>query len=775
MGLYPRVALIVPMLAGLALGTPHCAAQAAAAPGAGETRLRVTSQVVLPGVTRLGINLGAQYFYDSGQMMKNLLYRNPGFEGMSYRSILHCDAGGAASCLDRQPGTKYATDFFNGASYEVLDGAAAGRRGTVVSSTREETGYRLSLDGQGKPIGAGDWVAVQKEFPGDPTAGWWPNVSGGAQLKAERADLSPATPGRQALRVLAAGPGQSAQIKSYFDSTEGYSFIHLRGRYRLSFKAKFITGFKLLHIHVARLGMGRYPYLEQDVHIGPSWEEYHQEFTANEADGLKGTVEVSFNISGSEMLLDDVDLEQVSGDPANHTAFRDEVIQTLKVLHPGVLRMMNTNAGMGSTIDDLLAPPLARQRAGFSAWWIAQDDIPYGIPEFLDLCKEVDAEPWLAIPTAMSKEEARKLAEYLAGGPQTKGGALRAAGGHAVPWTQVFPLIHIELGNEAWNGSYQGETINDPPAYGRRANTIFAVLRAAAGPDAARFDLVVGAQADWPDRDGSLLAAAPLANTMAIAPYLMHKVTRWATDDELYGALLAQPEQMSREGIVQKAHALAGGRQMAVYEVNLHTTDGAAPQAVLDRFTPSTAAGVAVAGHMLRMMRDHGIRDQMIYSLPQFIYKRGDGTPVKLWGTVVEMGSDGRKRPQFLAASLANRVIRGNMIRVELTGDNPVHDQPEGNDGVHLKGVHELDAYAFQDGKSHGLILFNYGLHQGRRVSLEAPGLSTHAKVFRLASPGPGATNEAAAQVRIEEEKYEGAEMVLPPCTMTVIEWFEEK
>jgi hypothetical protein len=110
--------------------------------------------------------------------------------------------------------------------------------------------------------------------------------------------------------------------------------------------------------------------------------------------------------------------------------------------------------------------------------------------------------------------------------------------------------------------------------------------------------------------------------------------------------------------------AAAGGRQLAVYEVNLHTTEGTAPQAVLDRLTPSAAAGVAVAGHMLRMMRDHGVRDEMLFSLPQFRFKRADGTPVRLWGSVVEMG--GRpSAPQLLAESLANRVIRGNLVKVE--------------------------------------------------------------------------------------------------------------
>ncbi len=112
---------------------------------------------------------------------------------------------------------------------------------------------------------------------------------------------------------------------------------------------------------------------------------------------------------------------------------------------------------------------------------------------------------------------------------------------------------------------------------------------------------------------------------------------------------LRSPRRCRATGFVAQAARSASGRQLAVYEVNLHTTGGTAPEAILDRFTPSAAAGLAVAGHMLRMMRDHGVRDEMLFSLPQYEFRRADGTPVRLWGSVVEMGADGRKRPQFLA------------------------------------------------------------------------------------------------------------------------------
>jgi alpha-L-arabinofuranosidase len=165
----------------------------------------------------------------------------------------------------------------------------------------------------------------------------------------------------------------------------------------------------------------------------------------------------------------------------------------------------------------------------------------------------------------------------------------------------------------------------------------------------------------------------------------------------------------------------------------------------------------------------------MLFSLPQFRFRRADGTPVRLWGSVVQMGAEGRARPQLLAEALANRVIHGNMVKVEVSGENPTHDQPEGNDGVRLNGVHEIDAYAFQDGKTHGLIVFNYGLHQARRINLEAAGLNANsaAKVWRLVSSGPGSSNEQEVQVSVKEERLSGTELDMAPCSMAAVEWSE--
>lgn len=762
----------------LALAALLCALVPGSCPHAqnssGPTHLQVTGQVLLPSVTRLGINLGEQNFYDSGQMNRNLIFRNPGFEGLAYRTIFHCVQGGQRTCTDTRPGIQFPDKFWNGAYAEVIDGAQTGSHGVVSAAGAAAGGYSFSLTGS-LQISSGDWISVYKGFYGEPTAGWWPKSGGNASFTAERSDLPPGSQGRQALHMTALERGSFAQITSYLDSFEGVTFLRLRGRYRLSFRAKSVRGGRMLHVHVGRVLPGFARYLNREIPLTTAWAAYREEFDVQEGQLPPAAIEVALAVSGGDVLLDDVALEKIDGDPANHTVFRDEVLETLRDLHPGVLRMMGSGEELGSTIDNLLAPVGARVRAGYFANYAPTEDISISIPEFLELCRAVDAEPWITLPAAISPAEARKLAEYLAGPADTTGGALRAQSGHREPWTASFRTLHIELGNETWNTVYQGETIDDPAAYGRRANLIFTAFRTAAGQSSSRFDLMVGTNFSDPYRNRALLSAAHEADTLAIAPYLMSEVSRWNTDQELFAPLLAQPEQMEREGFVKASRASAGSHQMAVYEVNLHSTRGTAPLVALDRLTPSAAAGIAVVSHMLRMMRDEGVRNQALFALPQYQFRRGDGTPVRLWGSVVEMGKDGRKRPQFLAASIANRALHGNLVRVAVSGADPTRDQPLSNDGVQLHNQHLIDAYGFRDGHQVALIVFNYDLQRSHAVILDRPfsAPSGARSVTKLNSSSPASNNEGVTQVMVQTSSSVENQLTLPPCSMTLLEWQE--
>jgi len=737
------------------------------------THLRVTSEILMPSVTRLGINLGEQNFYDSGQMNRNLIFRNPGFEGLAYRSIFHCQQGGPRTCVDTRQGIQFPEQFWKGAAVEVIDGQAVGSRGVVESAGTIGNSFNFTFSA-GIQVHAGDWISVYKGFYGEPTAGWWPKSGGEASFSAERADMPRDTDGRQVLRMTALQRGAWAQITSYFDSYEGINFVRLQGRYRLSFKAKNVSGGRMLHVHVARLAPGLVRYLNREIPLTGTWANYSEEFEVHEGELPPAAVEVMLAVTGGEVLLDDVALERIDGDPANHTVFRDEVLESLRALHPGVLRMMGVGEGIGSTIDNLLAPVGGRVRSGYMSYYAPTEDISISIPEFLELCQEVDAEPWITLPAALSPAEARKLAEYLAGPETTAGGALRRAQGHPAPWTQSFPTLHLELGNETWNTIYRGQTIEDSAAFGRRANLIFSALRAAARP-ATNLDLIVGTNFADPYRNRAMLSAAREANTLAIAPYMMMAVNHWSNDDELFGPLLAEPEMMARDGFMRPTQASANGRALAVYEVNLHTTQGTAPAAVLDRLTPSSAAGIAVVSHMLRMMRDFGVRNQALFALPQYQFKRDDGTQVRLWGSVVQMGNEGRKRPQFLAESLANRALHGNLVRVALSGADPTRDQPLGNNDVQLQGQHLLDAYGVREDKQVSLIVFNFDLHQSHRVFLDRAGQghSMGTTVTWLDSSSPASKNERVTQVTIQTRSSVENEITLPPCSMTVLEWRE--
>ena len=84
------------MLAVAALCSSNLHAQTPAPP----TAIDVSSTVKLSHAKRLGINLGAQAFYTSQQLMRNIMFRNPGFEGEIWQSILSCKTVTATTCTD---------------------------------------------------------------------------------------------------------------------------------------------------------------------------------------------------------------------------------------------------------------------------------------------------------------------------------------------------------------------------------------------------------------------------------------------------------------------------------------------------------------------------------------------------------------------------------------------------------------------------------------------------------------------------------------------------
>ncbi len=150
--------------------------------------------------------------------------------------------------------------------------------------------------------------------------------------------------------------------------------------------------------------------------------------------------------------MDDVTLYR-SGD-ANPTVFTDTFVNRLKELNPGILRDWD-NHQFGNTLDNELAVPWARKTTGFRPDERVAIEYAYSLHEFLELCQEVGAEPWHVIPPTSSPADLVNLLEYLAG---TADGAhpyadRRATLGRSTPWTDIFPIIHLEFGNELWGSA----------------------------------------------------------------------------------------------------------------------------------------------------------------------------------------------------------------------------------------------------------------------------------------------------------------------------------
>jgi alpha-L-arabinofuranosidase len=740
------------------------------------------------GVKRLGINLGASTSFDSRMILRNLITHNPGFEGEEWQSILECATVMVDSCTDASSSGSWPEGFFDGASYEVLTGAARGQRGTILHSSAvsaaTKTGVTVSF-AQRTLLSPHTFIVVRKHSLGGATVGWSENVAGGGLIAAETIDLSPHTAGRQAVRLSSPVMGH-AMLSQYFDSTVGRIFVRMNGSYVLRFRARGVSGSRQLSVQLKRLTPGHVtaPLLSKTVLLGSAWDDYELRITAHE-EVLPGTVALSFTVSGAEVLLDDVSLTPAH---ENGTAFRDEVVEALQRLHPGVLRYMDSGQNFGSSIDNLLTTEGARQRTGYNRYMVDAQETPIGLADFLTLAEKLGAEPWFTMPLGMSPEEGKNLLEYLGGdATKTRYGAIRAHLGHAQPWTQVFPVIHLEYGNEAWNRVQAGASIPDPEAYADRATQIFAALRSSSYFFPENYDLIADAQAVSPYWTKKLLAEGKGFDTIDIAPYLYGPMNDDSSLEHIFGPMLAEPEMLDTAGYVhQQAESVAhAGRPMklAVYETNIGTVDGTVSQESINLAVPSLGAGLAAIDHMLLMLREDGIIIQNTFALGGDHYRFNntrthdshETSPV--WGVVVDMGGGSNQvRPSFLAQELANQAIRSTMLATHIQGDDPRWDQALSSNGnIAFPGAHELQSYAFTDGKTDTLILFNLSRTTERSVRLAGAHAPQGVVIVKtLTAKHITDNNEADEQVKIAMREEKGVTpaksiFALPPFSMTVL------
>lgn len=760
----------------------------------GDTIVTVSSTVDVAGAKSFGINIGGADYYDSGQILKNLIgAENPGLQGQIYQSVLPCaTTSGVNDCNDGEQFDTWPNNFWAGATYEMILGSAKGRTGTIATST---TGYPYSstdftLSAGSPAIGAGDYIIVRKTVNDvfvqattnsggapDPVEGWWiTNLTGNATTSVDLVDLASSTSGTQALQINASGTGNALSLTSYFDTLAGHTFVQLNGNYELSFQAKGAGGTNRVNVQVGR----NQTFLNQNVTLSTStWQTYTYEVTANEDGTQTGNAFVTFALNNASMMIDDVSLVKLSGDPSNTTQFTDGMITALKELHPGILR--DWTGQLADTLDNSLATPFARKTTHYQISY-GPTQIPIGLNDFLQLCQTVGAEPWYVIPTTWDPQDVTNLMEFLGGPATSPYGAKRAALGQVAPWTSVFPEIHLEFGDENWNTIFAGGVITNPSLYAARGDAMFAAAKSSPYYLPSRFQFILGAQYVNSDMAIHIVASSTHEDAIGEGPYFANDVESSTASniETLFGGLFAEIENDS--------HSNTGGTQLqnvqaispvpvVDYEENISTVGGSITQSQLNSFVPSLGAGLALGDHMLMQLRDLGIVDQNVWSLSQFNFLNtynGVTETAPMWGTVIDMGLTNRKRPQFLAEELANDAIgtSTNVLMTTQSGDNPTWTQSIDYYNTTIPNVisHDIQSYAFSNGN---LVLFNLNRSNALRIFLNgAPLPSGNVTVEQLTSANITDNNETTNTVQIATQNnthFDSTQPItLPPYSMTV-------
>jgi hypothetical protein len=244
------------------------------------------------------------------------------------------------------------------------------------------------------------------------------------------------------------------------------------------------------------------------------------------------------------------------------------------------------------------------------------------------------------------------------------------------------------------------------------------------------------------------LAAVSNADALAVAPYFLFTLD--ATDQVL--EKLFDQDDFYHETL---AAAQTRGKELMVYEVNLHTTAGNAPTAARDIATTSAAAGSALAKRLLTAV-NLGIKHQCLYTLAQYdayidSQQNNQRGLVKLWGIARDLGDTSRLRPTGLVMAMINQVLPADIHRIKsLTTDDST---------ITLTAFHNATGWA---------LAAVSGNAQPQKITVNFPASAQkqYWRVLRLDRHSAADNNEEEANVRIAEEpmpsKNSQVEIMLP-------------
>jgi len=781
----------------------------AAAASAAETVIEIGEKELQVDCIPMGMNMQSERFLKSpvianfeGYMIRRMLN-----ESVVYPDGIRSYQSANAKTEDERQKLNSNQDLI-GATANVLSGPAKGQK-RIITAVETRNGFTYHskdepcvfykfdkpLEGVTEPLPKNQneppmGILVEKRLLNE---GVLSSVENADKLSPEayalvHDDLPPGTSGKTALKLQPA-KGGSLQFQGHQPLYTDCNRV-----YTVRFWGKGMENGAKVAI---KLTLSQKTLASTEVALGKEWKQH--ELRMDLTGKVDNTASIPFHTflmldvsaAGAAVLIDEIELRGEGY--KNPTPYVDEVMASMKDLHPGVVRAIRVD---GDGLETHLLAPMqhvAMSRTKADKGW--QRSGRPKISEFLPMCEYLGTEPWYNIPGSIHVDEIDFLMEYL-GAPANVGyGKVRAAQGHPEPWLKSFHKVHIEFGNEVWNfgGGFNGqdfwkdmiERAKKSPYY--KPNLMFHP----AGMWSGSLNL-------------RILKQTPNADSFAIAPYIGH------TYPENVRQICPTPDDRARWavglGLTKNIYSTAMtdqinvGRKMGIhfslYEMNHHLITvendgaqrfGARPKPTMDlinEYVPSQIAGIAVANNMLAMLREHGIREQCFFNY------NGEFFGIKLWGGALRVyGTDPRYRPTWLALTAANRGILEKMVETKHTGERPVFQMPPMAEKANreipaVKGDNKgefdsLWSYAFTQGAERSVILVNVDVKNPATVKLRLNGKpAAGATLWRVTGKGPHANNElenGEAQVFLKEDTLgtfaDGYGLTLEPATMTVLRW----
>jgi len=625
-----------PRRAALAALTLGLAAAAAAAPPA----VQLSPGTAVGELPRIGVNLGGRTVWGAEQLMANVL-RNPGFESVLDGALIVAADVQGRSVLDDSRWTARPAGFWAGASYEVLSGPAAGRRGRVVDNHRSSdlVADTLELDPPVPTLRPGDVLAVQGQQDATAAPLWWTQ---GQVLAA--AETRPGSPGRRSVR-LSAGAGRSAAVLHYLDNigARAGKLLPVNGKWRLAVWLRASQAGTRVRLSFGR--QGRPAWLDQvrSMEAGPGWQREEISFDAQD-DGPAGPLQLAITCESGEVLVDDVELGAAVAAQAG--GFRAEVVGTLRAMRPGYLR--DWQGQLADTPDNRAAALMARHPIRYRP---GENEVQfaYGLDEFLALAAEVGARPWLVLPSTSTPAQARDFGALL----------LRAWQRHH------FDEIVVEHGNEHWNSIFRPAGIAQPGVLAEVADRAFAALRQGAGPEVPLHRVIGTLYVDG-SAAGRMMTLSRQSEGVAVAPYFLYRQDAGESAAAALDRALHEDIAPLRQAL---ALAAAAKRSVDIYEVNFHTTAGSASAAERDAVVTAPAAGAALMRRLLQSA-SAGVQRQAVYALAGYDTFT-DGAPrqlTQLFGITRDLAGASNWRATGAAVQALNRVLGGMAHRATCSG-----------------------------------------------------------------------------------------------------------